>query len=287
MYRPTIVTGVGGGAGWQALAWALDEAAATEGRLAICHVCPADSPLVTGSGAVPVGLLELVDPPLARAVAAARSRLGGDRVTLSVHSGRVDRVLVDASTHADLMVIAAGGRTTHRVATHAHCPVVVVRPGAPPRPTAFPEANHARHAPFAGHVVVGVDGSAPSLAALEFGFAYAAAHRRPLAAVHITAEPGAPAALAAEVAPWIDEYPLVAVEQAVYAGRPLPGLMRAAAGAALLVVGDRGRGPIGRAVLGSVADGVLDHATGTVAVAHTRDAPAAVLAHPHRAEVRI
>jgi hypothetical protein len=46
------------------------------------------------------------------------------------------------------------------------------------------------------------------------------------------------------------------------------------------VVGDRGRGPIARAVLGSVADGVIDHATGPLAVAHTQDAPTALLARP-------
>jgi nucleotide-binding universal stress UspA family protein len=289
MYRPTIATGVGGGAGWQALAWALQEAAVTEGRLEICHVCPAESPLANRTATVPVGLLELADPPLARAVAAAKTRLGGNRVTLTVRAGRVDRALVDTSAHGDLMVVAAGGRTTRQVATHAHCPVVVVRPD-----------TGARHGPFAGHVVVGIDGSPPSRNALEFGFAYAATHRRPLVAVHVTPHCGndfwvddqmlethladEPAALAmpcAEVEPWTHEYPTVAVRRAVFADRPLAGLMRAAAGARLLVVGDRGHGPIARAVLGSVADGVIDHATGPVAVAHTQDAPTALLAHPH------
>jgi nucleotide-binding universal stress UspA family protein len=264
----------------------LEEAAATDRRLEICHVCPAESPLATRTGPVPLGLLELADPPLARAVAAAKTGLGGNRVTLSVHTGRVDHALVRTSAHADLLVVAAGGRTTHQVATHALCPVVVVRPD-----------TSSWHGPFAGHVVVGVDGSPPARAALAFGFGYAAAHRRPLAAVHVTPydghdfwvddqmlethlteEPGTLAMLAGAVEPWTHEYPLVVVKRAVYADRPVAGLMRAAAGATLLVVGDRGRGLITRAVLGSVADGVIDHATGTVAVAHTHDTSMALIA---------
>lgn len=297
MNRPTIATGVGGASGWQALAWALEEAATTDGRLAICHVCPADSPLVryadragpAAAGAVPVGVLELADPPLARAVAAAKTRLGGDRVSLCLHTGRVDAALVRASAGADLMVVAAGGRVTRQVATHAHCPAVVVRPD-----------TSTRRGAFAGHVVVGVDGSPAARAALAFGFAFAAAHRRPLAAVHVaqhaaedfwvddqmlethfTAEPAALAMLADEVEPCAREYPAVVVKRAVYAGRPLPGLVRAAAGAGLLVVGDRGRAPIARAVLGSVADSLVAQATGVIAVTHVHDAPAPQPARPH------
>jgi nucleotide-binding universal stress UspA family protein len=299
MYRATIATSVGGGAGWPALAWALEEAAATDGRLEICHVCPADSPLAihtrcaeeaaaaSRANTVPVGLLELADPPLARAVAAAKSRLGGDRVTLTIHTGRVDRALLLTSAHADLMVLAAGGRTTHQVATHAHCPAVVVRPD-----------TSTRHGPFAGHVVVGVDGSRPARTALEFAMAYAAKHRWPLAAVHVdphrdndtwsddemlqthlTAEPTGLTMLAAEVEPWSHEYPAVAVKHAVYTGRPLSSLLQAATGARLLVVGHRGHGLVARAVLGSVAYGVIDHATGPTAVTHAQDTHMSLTGH--------
>ncbi len=278
MNRSTIATGVGGGAGWQALAWAVEEAANTESRLEICHVCPVDSPLTSRTGTVPVGLLELADPPLARAVAAAKARLGGDRVTLSVHTGQVDHALLRISERADLMVVGAGGRTTHQVAAHAQCPTVVVRPDAT-----------AHRGPFDGHVVVGVDSSRPSETALELGFAFAAAHRRPLAAVHVAAPDGSDvwvdgarepcgeehpglAMLADEVEPWTHEYPTVRVKRAVFADRPLPGLLRAAAGARLLVVGHRGHGPLARRVLGSVAHGVIDYATGPAAVTHMHDA---------------
>src|SRR5437588_677499 len=65
-------------------------------------------------------------------------------------------------------VAAARGR----LAAHARCPVVVARP------------VRGQGGLFAGHVVVGVDGSAPARAALAFGFGFAETHGLPLAAVH-------------------------------------------------------------------------------------------------------
>jgi nucleotide-binding universal stress UspA family protein len=52
----------------------------------------------------------------------------------------------------------------------------------------------------------------------------------------------------------------------VYGGRPASGLLRAAEGAWLLVVGDHRRGPATRAVLGTVTHDVLDRAAGPVAL---------------------
>jgi hypothetical protein len=97
---------------------------------------------------------------------------------------------------------------------------------------------------------------------------------------HLTSEPPELAMLAAEVEPWSHEYPTVPVKRAVYADRPLPGLLRAATGARLLVVGHRGHGPLARAVLGSVAHGVIKHATGTATITHTQDKPVALSSRP-------
>jgi nucleotide-binding universal stress UspA family protein len=58
----------------------------------------------------------------------------------------------------------------------------------------------------------------------------------------------------------------VAVKRAAYGGAPLPGLVRAAQGAHLAVVGDRGRPPAVRALSGSVTDGLLGAAPCPVAV---------------------
>ncbi|GAA4711627.1 universal stress protein [Phytohabitans rumicis] len=287
---PTILVGLGGSGGWQALAWAVDEATATGGRLVICHAAAPDNPLALRVPTPPLAVLELFDPPLARAVASTRRRLGSDRVTLQVLPGRPGPLLASAAARADLVVIGSPARhrpggygsTAHHVAARAPGPLVVVRPI-----TAGPDA------PMLGHVVVGVDDSGDCDAALDFAFDWADRHRCVLAAVHVatqhredywfdqttlsthfSAMPAGLELLSGQVEPWMHKYPQVPVKCAVFGGRPVPGLMRAAHGARLLVVGDHGRGrlgPAGRIVLGSVAHGVLDHATGPVAV--VRQAP--------------
>jgi nucleotide-binding universal stress UspA family protein len=142
------------------------------------------------------------------------------------------------------------------------------------------------HPLFAGHIVVGVDGSPSSRAALEFAFGYAAEHRRPVAAVHVEpkmeavvsfddsarelqlgAAPAALAFLAEEVEPWQHKYPDVAVKRAVFGGRALAGLLRAATGSELLCLGSSGSGWAGR-LPGSVTHDAIDRAPCPVAIIH-------------------
>jgi nucleotide-binding universal stress UspA family protein len=165
-------------------------------------------------------------------------------------------------------------RTVHRVAAHARIPVVVAR-----------RSGGRTHGTFAGHVVVGVDGTPASRAALEFAFEEASLHRRPLAAVYVTdrrtddfwydetilsthfaAEPAGLDLLATEIEPWTNKFPGVHVKRGVFAGRPLDGLLRAADTAALLVVGQSGHRTPAQALLGTIADGVIDAADSPVAV---------------------
>lgn len=284
----SIVVGVDGKApGWWALAWAADEAAVTGARLVICRVVcrvyrPDHRPPI-GDRRHPGEVLELTDPLLMRQVRQVQARLGGDRVTLSAPAGSPGQQLVDAD--GDLLVVGASSAdhlsamsTARWVAAHAGCPVVVVRP--------IRKAT----GPFAGHVVVAVDGSEPARAALAFGFHHAATHGLPLVAVHASGQgddkPGdvwvddrftethiapPPAGLAEldiEVEPYALDHPGVAVKRAVYHGGPVPALLRAASGTRLLVVGDRGRGAVARLLLGSVSQGVIARATGPVAVVH-------------------
>ncbi|MDQ7910193.1 universal stress protein [Phytohabitans sp. ZYX-F-186] len=288
--RPTILVGLGGSGGWQALAWATDEAAGTGANLVLLHACPPDSPLAARAPSPSLAVVELFDPSLARAVATTRARLGGDRVQLRLLPGRPGPLLVTAAARASLVVVGppAGrypggyGSTTHHVLAHCPGPVVVVRP-----------ITASRGATLLGHVVVGVDGQGDPDPALEFAFERAASHRAVLAAVHVTtrqhedywfdqttlethfsAEPAALDLLGRAIEPWTRQYPRVPVKCAVYAGRPLPGLLRAAQGARLLVLGDHGHGqlgPAGRALLGSVAHGAVDGATGPVAVVRRPD----------------
>jgi nucleotide-binding universal stress UspA family protein len=253
----TIAVGIGATGDWQALAWATEQAEHTGARLALVHVCVPYSPLDRLDGDPTAAELEPIDPPLARAFANVQARLGAHRTVLKIRSGEPSLRLVDASSAVRLLVIGDGeaGRTVRRILRHAHCPVVVARP----------ITTTAVRAPFAGHVVVGVDGSPAGRAALELAFAYADNHRLPIAAVHVS-ETGHADVLAAEVAPWADKFPAVSVRQAVVTGSVPERLIDAAAGARLLVVGDKRRGVIGRARTGDVPLTVATEAPVPVAV---------------------
>jgi nucleotide-binding universal stress UspA family protein len=274
--RRSVAVGVGGTGGWQALAWACEEAERSGASLVLLHVCAPGSPLDRKTSDPTPAEVELIDPPLARALANARARLGGQRVALKVRSGEPSVRLVDASAGVSLLVIGygEGGRTVRRALRHAYCPIVVVRPSAP-----------GRGAPLAGHVVVGVDGGQAGRGAMEFAFAYAAEHHFPLAAVYVSAEnrddyfyddttlsthfavePRALELLADEVERWAMKDPSVPIRRAVLCGSVAEGLIRAGAGARLLVVGDKRRGVIGRARTGDVPLTVAADAPCPVAV---------------------
>lgn len=262
--QDTIVVGLDGtGASWAALDWAAAEAARTGCTVAVCHA---------GSGALPRDLSS-VEELLSRAVGRVAAVLPRERVYAHLRSGEPGQALPRLAAHARMLVLGAHtdrpgsdpllGSTALAAVWHARCPVVVTGAPAPFRPAR--EGDPAM--PFAGHVVVGVDGSAASAAALEFGFRYAAAHRLPLVAVHVAAQH--------PVEYWYDDrtlethligtpqvdlldgnvdgvaaaHPEVAVKRAVLAGDPTTALTRAATGAELLVIGhhgaDRDRSAVG------------------------------------------
>jgi nucleotide-binding universal stress UspA family protein len=144
--------------------------------------------------------------------------------------------------------------------------------------------------PFAGHVVVGVDGSPSSRAALRFAFEYAERHHLPVAAVHVhfrtqadsyfdeqllqvqivEADQTGRALLDAEADPWALAFPDVPLKRGLYHGRAASGLTRAAAGARLVVVGDRGTGGLRGLLLGSISLAMVQRAPCPVAVVHER-----------------
>jgi nucleotide-binding universal stress UspA family protein len=281
-----VVVGIDGSATSRAaLAWALREARLLEAPLTICHVHP-----VAGlAGTHPVGA-DVGAETLERAETTAVHALGPDRVTAALRHGDAARGLARIAEGARMLVIGTHGSMSHgarlfaplslRIITRAPCPVVAVPLMA------------GRTGPFAGHVVVGVDGSATAREALEFGFAHASRHGLPLAAVHVTDEPSgdywtddqfldthfaeeppAETLLATEVEPWELRYPDVPTKRAVYSGQVAPGLLRAAAGAQLLAVGDRGRGLAARTVLGSVAQHMVGAVTCPLAVVRAATEP--------------
>lgn len=155
------------------------------------------------------------------------------------------------------------------LAGHAACPVVVVR-----EPVGASEDLP---------VVVGVDRSSHSEAAVAFAYEVASLRGAPLAAVHTWSvwlfntrmgplmdwEPiqtREREVLAERLAGWSEKFADVPVRRVVYRDRPARSLLEQAAHAQLLVVGSRGRGHLTGLVLGSVSHAVLHRAACPVAV---------------------
>jgi nucleotide-binding universal stress UspA family protein len=176
------------------------------------------------------------------------------------------------------------GSTSLKVATHASCPVVVVRdetPGLEPGPEAR-------------RIVVGIDDIAQTSSdVLSFAFEEASSRRTGLTVLHAWREPffdlpgkGAPIPkliqveefqadrhhwLAEHLAGWQDKYPDVDVKVVVLAQDPAAALVAASTGAELLVTGTQGHGgPHAVRMLGSVTHAVLHHAHCPVAVVGSR-----------------
>lgn len=177
-------------------------------------------------------------------------------------------MLVLGSRHLETLGSAVLGSVGTGAAARAACPVVVVR-GAAGDPAELAQ------------VVVGVDGTSASQAVLKFGFDYASRHGvplkallcwhpDPLAAMQWRPEPPPPERarvwLSEALAGWRGEYPEVAVHGAVVKDHPVSGLLTGSDAQNLLVVGRRGNYALAGALLGSVSQGVLHHATCPVAV---------------------
>lgn len=285
-----IVVGVDGSeSALDAVRWAAHEADRRNTPLRLVHACYV----------MPVRHPRQVAPPpeyheailgqgrhwLNQAAEAARVAVPGVTLSTDLRAGVAGDVLVGESEAAQLVVLGTrglGGFTglllgsvSVAVSAHAHSPVVVVRGVA---------GND--HPPEAGPVVVGVDGSPLSDAACEFAFAAAAERRVPLVAVHAWVDvdmTGAWAALPGTIdwdwvqdnearllddalAGWMDKFPEVEVRKVVERDRPQRALLKASAGAALTVVGSRGRGALTGLGLGSVSQVLVHHAESPVAV---------------------
>jgi nucleotide-binding universal stress UspA family protein len=138
----------------------------------------------------------------------------------------------------------------------------------------------------ADRIIVGVDGSPGSDAALRWAVAHAPAFGARVVAVHCWSPPlrhaesepaGEAAALERDFAAILDaaveraraDGPGVDVERVLSRGEPAEALTDLAAGAALLVLGSRGTSGHTGAVLGSVSRRVTDRATCPIVVVPT------------------
>ena len=208
--------------------------------------------------------------------------LEGDDITIEIQIGSASALMIQASESADLLVLGSRGHGGFKgllvgsvgtqVASHAQCPTVVLRDV--PRKAA-------------NQVIVGIDGSPHSMAAIAFAFDEASRHGWELIAIHawdvpaydliITPQGAVPfplvdvadseIRLAAEVlAGFSTDYPDVKVQERLVRAPAVQALLEASTDAALIVVGTRGHGAAVGAVLGSVSNGLLHRATVPVAV---------------------
>ncbi|MFE0130695.1 universal stress protein [Streptomyces sp. NPDC059037] len=167
----------------------------------------------------------------------------------------VQALLAAAASSALLVVGSRGfgalagvlvGSVALAVAARADCPVVLVRAGG--HPEDHPEGSAAGpNRP----VVLGLDLDRPCDELLEFAFSAAAARHAPLHVVHTWAVPLVPTAdatdptvaksrlLAASLTPWRHKFPGTQVTERLVHGLAGHHLVKAAAEAALLVVGRR------------------------------------------------
>ncbi|MBM3687866.1 MAG: universal stress protein, partial [Actinobacteria bacterium] len=178
-----------------------------------------------------------------------RSTQPGLDVAVKVALGTPASVLIDASAHADMIVVGSRGMGGFRgllvgsvgvqVAGNSSCPTVVIRKA--PDPTA-------------STVVVGVDGSELSLAALDFAFGMADRHGWSVRAVHaweipaydVLAVPAGPPpidleglpsgeliAVSESLAGLREQHPGVTVEERVVKGQSVHAILDASTDAAL------------------------------------------------------
>lgn len=160
-----------------------------------------------------------------------------------------------------------------------------------------------RHTPPG--IVVAVDGSAASRAAVDWAARDAVLHRVPLTLVHVLSDVAVeswiqvplPAAYyedekesgrrlladaRAVVAAATEGAPLPGVEEKVVSGRTVPTLADLSKDAQMIVVGSRGLGKWERRLLGSVSSGLVQHAHCPVAVIRDEDPQ---IPHPGQAPV--
>jgi nucleotide-binding universal stress UspA family protein len=252
-----------------ALRWAAEEARATGRGLRVVTV---DDAITSPWGAAAVYRGEDV-------LAGVEERFADLDVELESRVGHVTGELLRASVSDDLLVVGSRGHgraedlligsVSQHLARHAPCPVVVVRP---------------THDADARRIVVGVDGSATSAAALEHACRRAERTGETVVALHAwrthapstdvwNSEPRAQEGLthrqvllAESVAGMRVDHPDVVIEQEAVPVTPVRCLVDASRGASLLVVGSHGLGFFGGLLLGSVSQAVLQRAECPVAV---------------------
>ncbi|TCN54808.1 nucleotide-binding universal stress UspA family protein [Rhodococcus sp. SMB37] len=290
-HRPIIVGVDGSPSSSQAVSWGAREALLRDVPLQLLTTVP-----VLALRGIPIGMpatfFEEEESDgrqrLAAAAKHADETVPGGTIEIETHicTGTPPDELIERSKSASIMVIGAArrgpfgwqhlGSVSAAVAAHAHAPVVVVR--------ALP---HVEVTDIVGPVVVGVDGSENSEAAITMAFEEASLRDAELVAVHAwsdfemrasfdhtldweSLQGNEQAVLSEKLAGRADQFPNVRVRSVVVMDRPVHHLQLQAADAQLLVVGSRGRGGFASMLLGSTSRALLHSVTCPVMIARSR-----------------
>jgi nucleotide-binding universal stress UspA family protein len=218
---------------------------------------------------------------LADAETEIRRRHPDLEIAVDLQTAAPVQTLIEQTDDARMLVLGSrgtggfrgllAGSTAVALVAHGRCPVAVIRgsgPGGVP--------------PAGGPVVVGIDGSPTSEAAVAVAFDEASWRGAELVAVHSWLDHAADAdlpgrddadwaqlaqnaeeeeVLAERLAGWSEKYPDVVVRRVLVRGRPAERLLEQAVDAQLIVVGSRGRGGFSGMLLGSTSQALIHHAT--------------------------
>jgi nucleotide-binding universal stress UspA family protein len=287
MRLPHIVVGIDGSEPSRtAVRWAAAEARLHDAHLKIltAHTWNGPAEAFGGVAQQPDAIVQQSDQMATAAAAEARAWEPDIEVSGAAVIGDPVSILLGAARSAAMLVVGNRGRggfaslllgsVSQQVATHATCPVVVVRGGRRETPS--------------GPITVGVDGSTSAQRALALGFDEAQRRGCGLLAVRSYPLPIPPYGmdmpplpydsdaasrdaardLDATLAPWRDKYPTVRVKTLIEPGSPAKNLIDVSRGATLLIVGSRGHGALVGSLLGSVGQQLLHHADCPVMIAH-------------------
>lgn len=254
------------------LAWAADDAHRRRRPLRLLVAVPAPHHVqhVDASTRMKAQLRE-GERALAAAASWVRERHDDVEVATDVLDGHPAHVLIRQSGRARMIVLGSrhlsrteeflsAGSLVVPVSAQARCPVAVVG-----------DAEHVtQETPY---LVVGVDGSESSGAALALAFEEASLRGATLRALWVWQPPvlfslkdeptlvqTQRSLLSETVAGWAEKYPDVALTHEVLVGHPVEELARAAEHALAVVVGRRGNGGYMGMRLGSVVHGLLHRA---------------------------
>jgi nucleotide-binding universal stress UspA family protein len=271
LHRPVVV----GFDGSPSSASALDAAAVEAVRLGVplrivhAYVWPIFYASLTN---VPYEPSEWEPPASVRDdLAATAERLATRHPGLDVQSrvmaGTGGPVLVAESDDASMIVVGGrgigglagllAGSVAPYVASHARCPVMVVRAGHNPPAGA-------------GRVVVGVDGSPSSIAALWFAGSWAQGREATIEVIQAQPhpDPEASARLMRVIDAARSRFPSVPIDATITPEQASAALLTASRSANLVVVGSRNRGEIASVMRGSVGHDLVRRSGSPVVVVH-------------------